>query len=355
MGRTLIEAVGQAEGLALTAATEQPGSSLVGTDAGEVAGVGRLGVAISDDPAALTANFDVLIDFTRRRHRVSRAFSIGAPGLSVGEVVFNTAMTGYQEILTDPSYARQIVTLTYPHIGNTGCNPRTTSPGAVHAAGLVVRDVPRCPQQLAQPRVAAGVPGARGGGDRRHRHPQADPLLREKGAQNGCIMMPARRRGGGARAARGLPGPQGHGPGQGGQHGEPTSGPRAPGTWTAATRRAPADSRFHVVAYDFGVKRNILRMLADRGCRITVVPARRRRRGAGDEARRRVPVQRPRRPGALRLRDRRRSASSRRRHPGVRHLPRPPVAGPGQRRAHREDEVRPPRRQPPGAGPRHGR
>ena len=272
----------------------------------------------------------------------------------MGEVVFNTAMTGYQEILTDPSYCRQIVTLTYPHIGNAGVNPEDVESAAVCAGGLVIRDLPLLRQQLAPQRrpvaiiCAANNVVAIAGIDTR----KLTRILREKGAQNGCIMagraMDARRRcDAGARVSR----PGGHGSGQGGElRTSPTSGTKASGSWERATAARTA-ATFHVVAYDFGVKRNILRMLAERGCRVTVVPAQTTAAGgAGAEAGRRVPVQRPGRSRALRLRDRGDPEFLDSRRAGVRHLPRPSVAGAGQRRADGEDEVRPSRRQPSGAG-----
>ena len=209
--------------------------------------------------------------------------SIGAAGRTTGEVVFNTALTGYQEILTDPSYARQIVTLTYPHIGNTGVNDEDVESARVHAAGLVVRDLPRRHSNF---RAAGGLSAylaregtvAIAGIDTR----RLTRVLRSHGAQNGCV-----------------------------QTFEPGTvvGPDELAAAVAAAREAPsmlgldlarvvstdrryewdqtewrlgrgfgrlgdtARARWHVVAYDFGIKRNILRMLADRGCRISVVPA----------------------------------------------------------------------------------
>jgi carbamoyl-phosphate synthase small subunit len=209
--------------------------------------------------------------------------SIGAAGRTTGEVVFNTALTGYQEILTDPSYARQIVTLTYPHIGNTGVNDEDVESARVHAAGLVVRDLPRRHSNF---RAAGGLSAylaregtvAIAGIDTR----RLTRVLRSDGAQNGCV-----------------------------QTFEPGTvvGPDELAAAVAAAREAPsmlgldlarvvstdrryewdqtewrlgrgfgrlgdtARARWHVVAYDFGIKRNILRMLAERGCRVTVVPA----------------------------------------------------------------------------------
>jgi carbamoyl-phosphate synthase small subunit len=207
-----------------------------------------------------------------------RGVSIGCPGRTVGEVVFNTAMTGYQEILTDPSYARQIVTLTYPHIGNTGTNPEDEEAGGVYAAGLVVRDVPplisnwrateSLPEYLARHRVVAisGIDTRRLTG-----------ILREKGAQNGCIMAGEIDEAEALAAARAFPGLKGM------DLAKEVTTPRpyewAQGTWTleGGLPQAPHPIEhklpWHVVAWDYGIKRNILRMLVDRGCRVTVVPA----------------------------------------------------------------------------------
>ncbi len=201
--------------------------------------------------------------------------SIGAPGASVGEVVFNTAMTGYQEILTDPSYARQIVTLTYPHIGNTGVNGEDMESRAVFAAGLVIRDLPvrvsnwRAEGSLADYLRAEGVVAIADIDTR-----QLTRLLREKGAQNGCLMT-----GDGVDAARALaaarefPGLKGLDLAQ--AVSTDTAYTWREGVWddVGGFRPVPA-SEHRVVAYDFGVKRNILRMLAARGCDVHVVPAR---------------------------------------------------------------------------------
>ena len=204
--------------------------------------------------------------------------SIGADsatvGAAVGEVVFNTAMTGYQEILTDPSYARQLVTLTYPHIGNTGCNPEDEESARPMAAGLVVRDCPALhsnwrakeslPEYLARHRVVAIADI-----DTR----RLTRILRETGAQGGAIVSgsgvdPAAA----VELARSFPGMQGMDLAR-----EVTTHERyewSQGSWDLDTTSwHEADRERHVVAYDFGVKRNILRMLADRGCRVTVVPA----------------------------------------------------------------------------------
>ena len=202
--------------------------------------------------------------------------SIGAEGQTVGEVVFNTAMTGYQEILTDPSYSRQIVTLTYPHIGNTGINAEDAESTAIHAAGLVIRDLPllvsnfRSEMALDTYLQKHGVVAIADIDTRR-----LTRILREKGAQNGCIMAGGGDEGRALELARGFPGLKGMDLAQ-----EVTTGQTYSwneGTWQlGAGHKAhdPEGARFHVVAYDYGIKRNILRMLVDRGCRITVVPAR---------------------------------------------------------------------------------
>ncbi len=200
--------------------------------------------------------------------------AIGAEGCSVGEVVFNTSMTGYQEILTDPSYARQIVTLTYPHIGNTGANAEDVESARVCAAGLVIRDLPlrasswRAEGDLRGYLLKSGVV-AMAGVDTRC----LTRMLRDKGAQRGCLMAgKAIHRGEAVAEANRFPGLQGMDLAK-----EVTT--REPYTWTEGSwglttgYQRQTDATFHVVAYDFGIKRNIVRLLADRGCRITVVPA----------------------------------------------------------------------------------
>ena len=205
---------------------------------------------------------------------VFEGISVGATGLSVGEVVFNTALTGYQEILTDPSYARQLVTLTYPHIGNTGCTDLDDEAAQVWAAGLIVRDVPRRPSnwrsQVALPEWlrARGIVAIADIDTRR-----LTRLLRDRGAQNGALMA-----GEGIdvdralEAARKFPGLTGMDLAQ-----VVSTAERYP--WHEGQldldRNAfvDAEPKYRVVAYDFGVKRNILRMLAERGCDVTVVPA----------------------------------------------------------------------------------
>jgi len=200
--------------------------------------------------------------------------SIGAEGSSAGEVVFNTAMTGYQEILTDPSYARQIVTLTYPHIGNTGCNSVDAESDRVHAAGLVIRDLPlqasnwRSEETLDVWLRRNGVVAISDIDTRR-----LTRILRDTGAQSGCIVAGAEASAEQALAmARVFPGLAGMDLAR-------VVSITARQRWNEGSYdldsmafRTPA-SRLHVVAYDFGVKRNILRMLVDRGCEVSVVPA----------------------------------------------------------------------------------
>jgi len=199
--------------------------------------------------------------------------SVGATGLSVGEVVFNTALTGYQEVLTDPSYARQLVTLTYPHIGNTGCTPEDDEATQVWCAGLIVRDVPRRPSSWRSREALPDWLAARGvvaisGIDTR----KLTRLLRERGAQNGALMAGAIDVDRAIEAARKFPGLNGLDLAKV----VSTAQPYEWGEGSLDLNRgafATTSGRYHVVAYDFGVKLNILRLLADRGCRITVVPA----------------------------------------------------------------------------------
>lgn len=202
--------------------------------------------------------------------------SIGAQGSTTGEVVFNTAMTGYQEILTDPSYAQQLVTLTYPHIGNTGCNAEDVESGSIQkvwANGLIIRDLPllhsnfRATISLEDYLIEQNVVAIADIDTRK-----LTRILRDKGAQNGCILagdnITAEDAIAKARAFGGLNGldlakeccdPQGF---------EWTEG-----SWALGQGFTQPELKFHVVAYDYGVKTNILRMLADRGCKVTVVPA----------------------------------------------------------------------------------
>ncbi len=206
-----------------------------------------------------------------------RGQSIGADGLSAGEVVFNTSMTGYQEILTDPSYAKQIVTLTYPHIGNTGVNHEDSESDRVWTSGLVIRNLPllasnwRCEQTLdeflRQQNVVAIADI-----DTRH----LTRLLRDKGPLNGCLLSGAEleRLGEDAaiEAARNFPGLKGMDLAREVSTDKPLRW--TSGEWQLDSGYSePVGSKYSVVAYDFGVKRNILRMLTQRGCAVTVVPA----------------------------------------------------------------------------------
>jgi len=204
---------------------------------------------------------------------VFRGISIGAEGLAAGEVVFNTAMTGYQEILTDPSYCRQIVTLTYPHIGNTGTNAVDVESDRVHAAGLVIRDLPlrssSWREQWTLPGFLArhGVPAIAGIDTRK-----LTRMLRDKGAQDGCVMAGRVDETEALKAARAFPGLVGMDLAKVVSCREPYAWDE--GVWKLGEGFGrQADFQFHVVAYDYGVKRNILRKLASRGCRVTVVPA----------------------------------------------------------------------------------
>jgi carbamoyl-phosphate synthase small subunit len=205
---------------------------------------------------------------------VFRGVSIGASGVTTGEVVFNTAMTGYKEILTDPSYCRQIVTLTCPHIGKTGVTPEDMESDAIHAAGLVIRDLPlthsnwRASHSL-QEFLVEGETVAIAGIDTR----MLTRILRERGAQGGCIATADKADADVAlRAARAFPGLKGMDLAK-------VVSARAPYQWNDGSvgresgRVLRPGSRLHVVAYDYGIKRNILRLLADYGCRMTVVPA----------------------------------------------------------------------------------
>ena len=206
-----------------------------------------------------------------------RGVSIGIEGQISGEVVFNTAMTGYQEILTDPSYARQIVTLTYPHIGNVGTNPEDEEAAGIHCSGLVIRDLPartsnwRSQASLEDYLQQRNVIGIADIDTRR-----LTRILREQGAQNGCLVAgDAIDAAAALEAARSFPGLQGMDLAKEVCTREAYEWRQ--GSWSLADG-LPGDAAAdalprHVVAYDFGVKRNILRMLTDRGCRISVVPA----------------------------------------------------------------------------------
>ena len=205
---------------------------------------------------------------------IFRGLSIGADGHTSGEVVFNTAMTGYQEILTDPSYSRQIVTLTYPHIGNTGVNPEDIESDKIQAAGLIIRDLPlqvsnfRATQSLPDYLKSEGIVAIADIDTRR-----LTRILREKGAQNGAIIAGANLKESGAlEHARAFPGLTGMDLAK-------VVSTKTRYEWTRTEWSlgrgygALTQPKFHVVAFDFGVKYNILRMLAARGCRVTVLPA----------------------------------------------------------------------------------
>ncbi len=207
---------------------------------------------------------------------IFKGLAIGASGTSVGEVVFNTAMSGYQEILTDPSYARQIVTLTYPHIGNTGTNAEDEESTGIWAAGLVIRDLPllasnyRNTQSLSDYLKSRDIVGIADIDTRR-----LTRILREKGAQNGCLMAgEALDESRALELAKGFAGLKGMDLAKEVTVTEPYSWNEGSWVWDQGyTERPDQDLPWHVVAYDYGVKRNILRMLVDRGCRLTVVPA----------------------------------------------------------------------------------
>jgi carbamoyl-phosphate synthase small subunit len=206
---------------------------------------------------------------------IFRGQSIGAPSNTTGEVVFNTALTGYQEILTDPSYARQIVTLTYPHIGNTGTTPEDLESAQIYAAGLVIRDLPLRPSswRMVEPLaefLTRGKIVAIAGIDTR----RLTRLLREKGAQSGCIVTGEQVD---EQAAIKLAGKF---PGLKGMDLAKVVSTKRPFQWNEGNswqdmgrQNIRAHQRLHVVAYDFGIKRNILRLLSEAGCRMTVVPA----------------------------------------------------------------------------------
>jgi carbamoyl-phosphate synthase small subunit len=199
--------------------------------------------------------------------------AIGAEGIVAGEVVFNTAMTGYQEILTDPSYCRQIVTLTYPHIGNTGANAEDVESENIQAAGLVIRDLPLLSSNFRETITL---------GDYLKREKivaiadidtrKLTRLLRDKGAQDGCIMAGRVDEKAALKAAREFPGLVGMDLAKVVSCKGPYDADET--VWQLGVGYGKrAEQKFHVVAYDFGVKRNILRMLATRGCKLTVVPA----------------------------------------------------------------------------------
>jgi carbamoyl-phosphate synthase small subunit len=203
---------------------------------------------------------------------VFRGHSIGAPGHTIGEVVFNTAITGYQEILTDPSYAQQIVTLTYPHIGNVGVNAEDVEASKVHAAGLIIRDLPvlasnfRSEKSLSQYLKDEGIVAIANLDTRK-----LTRILRDKGAQNGCILVGDDEQQA-LQLARSFPG-------LAGMDLAKVVSTKAKYEWTQSEWRLESGyveqgaPKYRVVAFDYGVKYNILRMLAERGCHVTVLPA----------------------------------------------------------------------------------
>jgi carbamoyl-phosphate synthase small subunit len=208
---------------------------------------------------------------------VFKGTAIGADGAAVGEVVFNTSMTGYQEILTDPSYAEQIITLTYPHIGNTGTNSEDEESNTISAKGLVIRDLPllasnfRNEQNLSDYLKANNILGIADIDTRK-----LTRILRQKGAQNGCIMtvdaVTEAVETDALAQAKAFPGLKGMDLAKVVSTKEQYQWTE--GRWELGKGHiTPESSKFHVVAYDFGAKRNILRMLVDRGCKVTVVPA----------------------------------------------------------------------------------
>ena len=204
---------------------------------------------------------------------IFRGISIGAETARSGEVVFNTALTGYQEILSDPSYCKQIVTLTFPHIGNTGSNAEDDEAAKVFANGLVIRDLPllasswRNQESLSDYLIRHGIPAIAGIDTRK-----LTRLLREKGAQNGCLMAGNIDEAAALASARAFPGLAGM------DLAKEVSCAKAyewtDATWVRGQGFPKLETpKYHVVAYDYGVKRNILRMLAARGCKVTVLPA----------------------------------------------------------------------------------
>lgn len=204
---------------------------------------------------------------------VFRGISIGALGETVGEVVFNTSITGYQEILTDPSYTKQIVTLTYPHIGNVGVNAEDVESGRVYASGLVIRDLPllssswRSEKSLSEYLVENNVVAIADIDTRK-----LTRILREKGAQAGCIIAGEVDETRALELARSFPGLAGMDLAK--VVSRKDAGTFALGEWKLGSGYAAQDqARFHVVAFDYGVKHNILRMLVERGCKITILPA----------------------------------------------------------------------------------
>ncbi|GGW98902.1 glutamine-hydrolyzing carbamoyl-phosphate synthase small subunit [Undibacterium macrobrachii] len=223
-------------------------------------------------PQSLSSNPDSIAILALADGTIFTGVSIGASGHTIGEVVFNTSMTGYQEILTDPSYSSQIVTLTYPHIGNTGVNSEDVESDKIHAAGLIIKDLPmlvsnfRSEQSLSDYLKSQNIVAIAGIDTRK-----LTRILREKGAQGGAILV-------GSDAAKALELAKSF-PGLAGMDLAKVVSVSKSYEWTEAEWKlgqgygALSNSEFHVVAFDFGVKRNILRMLAERGCKVTVLPA----------------------------------------------------------------------------------
>ncbi|MDO9194194.1 MAG: glutamine-hydrolyzing carbamoyl-phosphate synthase small subunit [Undibacterium sp.] len=223
-------------------------------------------------PQSLRSNQDTTAILALADGTIFTGISIGSAGHTIGEVVFNTSMTGYQEILTDPSYSSQIVTLTYPHIGNTGVNAEDVESDKIHAAGLIIKDLPlllsnfRSEQSLSDYLKSQNIVAIAGIDTRK-----LTRILREKGAQGGAILV-------GADAAKAIELAKSF-PGLSGMDLAKVVSASKPHDWTEAEWTLGkgygvlSDPKFHVVAFDFGVKRNILRMLAQRGCKVTVLPA----------------------------------------------------------------------------------
>lgn len=223
-------------------------------------------------PQSLSSNPDSVAILALADGTIFTGVSIGASGHTIGEIVFNTSMTGYQEILTDPSYSSQIVTLTYPHIGNTGVNSEDVESDKIHAAGLIIKDLPmlvsnfRSEQSLSDYLKSQNIVAISGIDTRK-----LTRILREKGAQGGAILV-------GSDATKALELAKSF-PGLAGMDLAKVVSVSKPYEWTEAEWKLGqgygtlSNPEFHVVAFDFGVKRNILRMLAERGCKVTVLPA----------------------------------------------------------------------------------
>jgi carbamoyl-phosphate synthase small subunit len=223
-------------------------------------------------PQSLSTNPDTVAILALADGTIFTGVSIGATGQTIGEVVFNTSMTGYQEILTDPSYSSQIVTLTYPHIGNTGVNAEDVESDKIHAAGLIIKDLPllvsnfRSEQSLSEYLKSQNIVAIAGIDTRK-----LTRILREKGAQGGAILV-------GKDAAKALELAKSF-PGLSGMDLAKVVSVSKSYEWTEAEWKLGqgygklSNPEFHVVAFDFGVKRNILRMLTERGCKVTVLPA----------------------------------------------------------------------------------